>query len=52
MQKRTRFLKERMEAKSGLESYAYNLKRQVEDKEQLGSKISDSDKEKNPGGGR
>merc|ERR1711994_780611 len=41
-----KLLKEKTEAKNGLESYAYSLKRQVEDKEQLGEKISDEDKEK------
>jgi len=39
-------VKKTTEAKNGLESYAYTLKRQVEDKEQLGGKISDDDKEK------
>merc|ERR1719511_139176 len=39
-------VKKTTEAKNGLESYAYSLKRQVEDKEQLGGKISDEDKEK------
>merc|ERR1711953_1163387 len=39
-------LAETTEAKNGLESYAYSLKRQVEDKEQLGGKISDEDKGK------
>merc|ERR1711994_674931 len=39
-------VKKTTEAKNGLESYAYSLKRQVEDKEQLGEKISDEDKEK------
>merc|ERR1712110_31162 len=34
------------EAKNGLESYAYSLKRQIDDKEQLGGKISEEDKEK------
>merc|ERR1719187_2582752 len=33
-------VKETTEAKNGLESYAYSLKRQVDDKEQLGGKIS------------
>jgi endoplasmic reticulum chaperone BiP len=41
-----RLMKERVEAKNGLEQYAYTLKRQVEDKEQLGGKISDDDKQK------
>merc|ERR1719384_2136723 len=39
-------VKKTTEAKNGLESYAYSLKRQVEDKEQLGGKISEEDKEK------
>ena len=39
-------MKETTEAKNSLESYAYSLKRQVDDKEQLGGKISDEDKEK------
>jgi len=39
-------VKKTTEAKNGLESYAYSLKRQVEDKEQLGGKIPEEDKEK------
>merc|ERR1712142_794954 len=39
-------LKERVEARNELESYAYSLKNQINDKEKLGSKISDEDKEK------
>ncbi|XP_034934583.1 endoplasmic reticulum chaperone BiP isoform X1 [Chelonus insularis] len=39
-------LKERVEARNELESYAYSLKNQLADKEKLGAKISDSDKEK------
>lgn len=39
-------LKERVEARNELESYAYSLKNQLQDKEKLGSKISDSDKAK------
>ena len=39
-------VKETVEAKGKLESYAYQLKRQVTDKEQLGKNISDEDKEK------
>lgn len=38
--------KEKIEAKNELESYAYNLKNQIGDKEKLGAKLSDSDKEK------
>merc|ERR1712219_72061 len=38
-------LKERVEARNELESYAYSLKNQINDKEKLGSKISDEDKE-------
>lgn len=41
-----KLVKERVEAKNNMESYAYTLKRQIEDKEQLGGKISDDDKEK------
>jgi len=41
-----KLVKERVEAKNNMESYAYSLKRQIEDKEQLGGKISDDDKEK------
>ncbi|XP_015179269.1 PREDICTED: heat shock 70 kDa protein cognate 3 isoform X2 [Polistes dominula] len=39
-------LKERVEARNELESYAYSLKNQLADKEKLGSKVSDSDKAK------
>merc|ERR1712039_412282 len=39
-------LKERVEARNELESYAYSLKNQINDKEKLGSKLSDEDKEK------
>lgn len=38
--------KEKIEAKNELESYAYNLKNQIGDKEKLGAKLSDADKEK------
>merc|ERR1712038_1341403 len=38
--------KEKIEARNELEQYSYSLKRQVEDKEQLGGKISEEDKEK------
>ena len=41
-----KLLKEKTEAKNGLESYAYSLKRQVEDKEQLGGKIGEEEKSK------
>merc|ERR1712061_732521 len=41
-----KLVKETREAKNGLESYAYSLKRQIDDKEQLGGKISEEDKEK------
>ena len=40
-----KLVKETTEAKNSLESYAYSLKRQIDDKEQLGGKISDEDKE-------
>ena len=39
-------LKERVEARNELESYAYSLKNQINDNEKLGAKLSDSDKEK------
>jgi len=39
-------LKERVEARNELESYAYSLKNQINDKEKLGAKISDEEKEK------
>lgn len=39
-------LKERVDAKNELESYAYSLKNQINDKEKLGAKLSDEDKEK------
>lgn len=39
-------LKERVEARNELESYAYSLKNQINDKEKLGAKLSDSDKVK------
>jgi len=37
-------LKERVEARNELESYAYSLKNQIGDKEKLGAKLSDDDK--------
>merc|ERR1719341_459004 len=37
---------EKIVAKNELEQYSYTLKRQLEDKEQLGGKISEEDKEK------
>merc|ERR1711923_468020 len=39
-------LKERVESRNELESYAYSLKTQINDKDKLGAKISDEDKEK------
>merc|ERR1711962_186599 len=39
-------LMEKVEAKNDLESYSYGLKNQLNDKEKLGGKISDDDKEK------
>jgi len=39
-------LKERVESRNELESYAYSLKTQINDKEKLGAKITDEDKEK------
>jgi heat shock protein 5 len=38
-------VKERVEAKNELESFAYSLKTQVSDKEKLGGKLTDADKE-------
>eukprot|EP00092_Neocalanus_flemingeri_P007491 GFUD01008088.1.p1 GENE.GFUD01008088.1~~GFUD01008088.1.p1 ORF type:complete len:652 (+),score=202.29 GFUD01008088.1:138-2093(+) len=38
--------KERIDAKNELEQYSYTLKRQLDDKDQLGGKISEEDKEK------
>ncbi|OWF52590.1 78 kDa glucose-regulated protein-like [Mizuhopecten yessoensis] len=37
-------IKERVDAKNELESYAYSLKTQIGDKEKLGGKLSDEDK--------
>ncbi len=37
--------RERIEARNGLENYAFSLKNQVNDEEGLGGKISDEDKE-------
>jgi heat shock protein 5 len=37
-------VKERVEAKNDLESFAYSLKNQINDKEKLGAKLSDEDK--------
>nr|KAG5712456.1 hypothetical protein BaRGS_011430 [Batillaria attramentaria] len=39
-------LKDRVDAKNELESYAYSLKNQVNDKEKLGAKLSEDDKTK------
>lgn len=39
-------VKDRVEAKNELESYAYSLKTQMADKEKLGGKLSDDDKTK------
>merc|ERR1712083_73450 len=38
--------KEKIDARNELEQYSYTLKRQLEDKDQLGGKISEEDKEK------
>merc|ERR1711936_393388 len=38
--------KERIDARNELEQYSYTLKRQLEENDQLGGKISDEDKEK------
>ena len=40
-----RKVKERVEAKNELESYVYSLKNQISDKEKLGGKLSEDDKE-------
>jgi len=37
--------KETIDARNGLEGYAYNMKNQINDEEKLGGKISDEDKE-------
>jgi len=37
--------REIVDAKNGLEGYLYNMRNQIEDKEKLGGKISDEDKE-------
>lgn len=39
-------LKERVEARNELESYAYSLKNQLSDKDKLGAKLSDDEKTK------
>ncbi|CAL1273526.1 unnamed protein product [Larinioides sclopetarius] len=39
-------IKEKVEAKNELESYVYSLKNQIGDKEKMGGKLSDADKEK------
>lgn len=39
-------IKEKVEARNELESYVYTLKNQLADKEKMGGKLSDSDKEK------
>ena len=39
-------LSQNSQARNELESYAYNLKNQINDKEKLGAKISDEEKEK------
>lgn len=39
-------LKERVESRNELESYAYSLKNQIADKDKLGAKLSESDKAK------
>jgi len=39
-------LKEKVDAKNDLESYSYGLRNQLNDKEKLGGKISDDEKEK------
>jgi len=37
--------REKVDAKNALEGFAYNMRNQIEDKEKLGGKISDEDKE-------
>ncbi|MCP5810401.1 Hsp70 family protein, partial [Klebsiella pneumoniae] len=39
-------LKERVESRNELESYAYSIKNQLQDKEKLGAKVTDDDKAK------
>lgn len=39
-------VKEKVDARNELESYVYTLKNQLSDKEKMGGKLSDSDKEK------
>lgn len=39
-------IKEKVEARNELESYAYSLKNQINDKEKLGAKLSSAEKEK------
>ncbi|KAK6513193.1 ATPase with role in protein import into the ER [Arthrobotrys conoides] len=41
-----KLVKEKIEARNGLENYAYSLKNQVADEEGLGGKIEEEDKEK------
>jgi len=38
-------IRETVDAKNALEGYAYNMRNQIDDKEKLGGKISDEDKE-------
>jgi len=38
-------LKNKVDARNGLEGYAYNMRNQINDEEKLGGKISDEDKE-------
>jgi heat shock protein 5 len=39
-------VKQRIESRTGLESYVYNLKRSIDDEDGVGGKIPKSDKEK------
>jgi len=41
-----KLVKEKVDAKNDLEQYSYTLKRQLEDKDQLGGKLSEDDKSK------
>lgn len=40
-----RQLKEKIDARNGLESYAYSLRNQISDEEKLGDKLSEDEKE-------
>merc|ERR1711881_702201 len=40
-----RMIREKVEAKNGLESFAFGIKSQINDEEKLGGKLSEEDKE-------